>query len=98
MRAGLSVRRPLHRGEVGFAAEFEVAEFESAVAGGLVGVCRDDVLKNGGLIHDVLRKVCVGSGALRYWMQMSAHFSTDAGPRIVCTSSTPVFRASKRYA
>ena len=46
VRAGLAFRRPLDRGEISVAAEFEIAELEGAVAGDASGIARGDVLKN----------------------------------------------------
>ncbi|MNO88878.1 hypothetical protein D3C76_803450 [compost metagenome] len=105
MGTGLTFGGPGDTGEILVARQLEGAEFESAVAGDDVGGAGLDVFigkqwgkgcgfKHG---HDRVPLVFVGGvGWADHFRQMSAHFSTDNGPLIVCCRITPGRLASKR--
>nr|ACD38714.1 hypothetical protein PACL_0069 [Pseudomonas aeruginosa] len=101
VRARLALGRPFDAGEVFVAREGEGTEPEAAVAGDRVGARGLDLVAGegaglfGGIEHGHDGSPCC-SLAGAYLRQMSDHFSTESGPRIVCCRSTQGRVASKR--
>ncbi|VTL96615.1 Uncharacterised protein [Pseudomonas aeruginosa] len=101
VRARLALGRPFDAGEVFVARQREGTEPEAAVAGGRVRTTGLDLVAGeaaglfGGIEHGHDGSPCC-SLAGAYLRQMSAHFSTESGPRIVCCRSTQGRAASKR--
>ncbi|MNT25215.1 hypothetical protein D3C72_1607240 [compost metagenome] len=103
VRALLALGRPLDAYEVLVAGQGEGAQLEAAVAGDGIGQAGFDFIggEAGGRVEGFEHGhggcplvLVVGRGC--HLRQMSAHFSTDSGPLMVCSSTTPGRALSKR--
>ncbi|MNN47863.1 hypothetical protein D3C81_1623030 [compost metagenome] len=91
VRADLTLGRPLDAGEVFVAGQGEGAEAEAAVAGDRVGLAGFDFVEGEdlGRFEGFGHGHGEGSPCNFYLKQMSAHFSTESGPLMVCCRITP---------